>query len=67
MRVAAPAERGRANEALLDLLAGALSVSRSRVTLVAGAASREKVVRLDGLEPGEVERRLSLRLRRENT
>jgi uncharacterized protein (TIGR00251 family) len=57
-RVAAPPEGGRANAALADLLAGALGVGRDRVTVVAGRASRRKVVEIAGLEPSEIARRL---------
>jgi hypothetical protein len=60
VRVAAPPERGRANEAVLDLLAGTLGVARDRVTLVSGGASRDKIVELAGLLPDEVDRRLAL-------
>ena len=49
VRVAAPAERGRANEALVALLAGSLGVPRRAVTIVRGAASRQKVVEVEGL------------------
>ncbi len=49
VRVAAPAERGRANEALVGLLAGCLGVSLRAVTIVRGAASRQKVVEVEGL------------------
>jgi uncharacterized protein len=57
-RVAAPPEGGRANAALADLLADALGVGRDRVTVVAGRASRRKVVEIVGLEPSEIARRL---------
>jgi uncharacterized protein len=57
-RVAAPPEGGRANAALADLLADALGVGRDRVTVVAGRASRRKVVEIAGLEPSEIARRL---------
>ena len=39
---------GEANEAVLALVAGALGIARSRVTLLRGEASREKVVRIEG-------------------
>jgi uncharacterized protein len=58
-RVAAPPERGRANEALIKLLAGSLGVPRSRVTVVGGQTARRKIVEVDGLDPAEIERRLS--------
>ena len=47
--VAAPADRGRANEAVLDLVAGVLGVGRPAVELVAGASSRTKRVAVRGL------------------
>jgi uncharacterized protein len=59
LRVAAPADRGRANEAVLALLADTLAVPRRDVTLVPGASSRYKIVELAGLEPDEIERRLA--------
>lgn len=64
MRVAAPAEHGRANEAVLRLLAEALSVPRARLSLAAGASRRDKVILLDGLSLEEAELRLSSNLRR---
>jgi uncharacterized protein len=57
-RVAAPPERGRANAALAELLAEVLGVPRADVRVVAGHASRDKVVEIDGLAGDEVERRL---------
>lgn len=40
-------ENGKANEAVLTLLAAALGMPKSRLTLVAGAGSRDKRVRID--------------------
>ena len=59
VRVSAPPEAGRANEAVLRLLAEALSRPRRSVTLVAGHGGRDKVVEVAGLEPAEAERRLA--------
>jgi uncharacterized protein len=58
VRVAAPAERGRANEALVDLLAGALALRRDRIRVVSGHASRHKLVEIADLDAEEVGRRL---------
>lgn len=55
IRVAAPPERGRANEALVEHLAGLLAVPRAAVRLVAGAGSRDKVVEIDGLTAARVD------------
>lgn len=57
-RVAAPPERGRANRALVELLAEALDVPRDTVTVVAGKTVRRKVVEVDGLDAAEIDRRL---------
>jgi uncharacterized protein len=58
VRVAAPPERGRANEALVGLLASALEVPPGSVRVVGGQRGRAKVVEVDSLDLGEVERRL---------
>ena len=58
-RVAAPPERGRANEALCRLLAEALALPRNSVRVVAGRSARAKIVEIDGLQPAEIERRLT--------
>jgi len=44
VRVAAPPTEGRANEALVAVLAEALGVPRQRVSVVKGTASRRKTV-----------------------
>ena len=44
VRVSEPAEGGRANEAVLRLIADALGVSRRDVELVSGHTSHDKVV-----------------------
>lgn len=50
VRVAAPATDGRANRALVDLMAGLLLVPKSRITIVRGLGSRNKVVVVEGLD-----------------
>jgi uncharacterized protein YggU (UPF0235/DUF167 family) len=57
--VTAPAEGGRANDAVVRLLAETVDVPRRSVSLVSGHTAREKVVELDGVEAAEVERRLA--------
>jgi uncharacterized protein (TIGR00251 family) len=58
VRVAEPPEDGRANEAVLELLAKTLDLPRSRFALVSGHTSREKIVVLDGVEQAQTERLL---------
>ena len=50
-RVRAVPENGRANEALLRLVAGDLGLARSCVCLIEGAKSRLKVLLLSGDAP----------------
>ena len=59
VRVAAPPEGGRANEAVLTLLAEALGVRRRDLALASGRASRDKVVTLSGLTNDDVNARLA--------
>lgn len=59
VRVAAAPADGRANAAALRLVAGALGVPVSRLTLVAGARSRTKTVDVERLSGAEVDRRLA--------
>ncbi len=47
IRVTAPPEDGKANEAVRKLLAKALRVAPSRLTLVGGATARDKLFRVD--------------------
>ena len=54
--VTAPAEAGRANEALLQLLANAWKVPRRDLSIIAGLTSRNKVVRVSGDPQRLVER-----------
>ena len=59
VRVEAAPEGGRANEAVIRLLAETLDVPRRDVTLVSGHAARDKVVALAGIEADETDRRLA--------
>jgi uncharacterized protein len=58
VRVAAAPEGGRANEAVLDLLAEELELPRRSLSIISGHTGREKVVLLEGIDPAESERRL---------
>lgn len=48
IRVSAPAEGGRANNAICALIAKTLGVSRSSVEIVSGHTNPEKRVRISG-------------------
>ncbi len=58
VRVSAPPERGRANDAVIRLLADRLSLPRRDVSVVSGQASQDKIVVVHGLGRAETERRL---------
>jgi uncharacterized protein (TIGR00251 family) len=58
IRLAAPPVDGAANDALVAFLAEALDLPRRNVTLVAGDKSRNKRVKIDGLDEHAVRARL---------
>lgn len=51
----APPVDGRANEALIEFVAGLLRIPRARVSLVGGMTSRMKVLRITGKSAAEVQ------------
>jgi uncharacterized protein (TIGR00251 family) len=59
VRVAAPPEEGRANNALVGLLAERLELPRRAVTIVSGHGARDKIVQVAGIGGTEAERRLA--------
>ena len=59
IRLAAPPVDGKANLELTRFLAQTLGLPKSAVTLVTGAASRQKRVRIDGLSREDVAARLT--------
>lgn len=63
VRIAAPPEAGKANEAVQRLLADALGVQISQILLLRGHAQPKKVLQINGLTPVELENRLKKLLR----
>lgn len=57
--VSAPPLEGRANAAVLELLADRLGVAKSRLRIVRGLSSRDKAVAVDGMVEDEVLTRLN--------
>ena len=58
VRLRAAPERGRANAALLELLAERLGVRPSDLSIVSGHAARDKIVELRGLSAAEAAERM---------
>jgi uncharacterized protein (TIGR00251 family) len=60
VRVAAPPEGGRANDAVVALMAATFDVKLAQVSLLSGQSSRAKRVQIAGVEKSEVERLLEV-------
>ena len=59
VRVTAPPEDGRANDAVIALLARRLGIAKSRILVIRGHKSRDKQLRIEELTTEEVFARLS--------
>lgn len=59
VRLAAPPVDGAANAALIEFVADALKVAKSRVRIVSGQTSRRKVVEVDGVSAEQLTAALS--------
>jgi uncharacterized protein len=59
VRVAAPPEAGRANAAVVRLIATTVSVPSDAVRLVSGHGARDKIVELAGIDAALAERRMA--------
>jgi uncharacterized protein (TIGR00251 family) len=58
--VTAPPEKGKANKAVIDVLAEAFNVPKGAIEIVAGETRPEKIVRLRGITARQVLERLPL-------
>lgn len=58
IKLQAPPTDGRANTALIALLAKRLDIAKGAIALRAGASARRKIVAIQGLAIDEVRRRL---------
>lgn len=62
VKVAAPPEQGRANDACAELVAKVAGVKRADVEVVSGASSRSKRVQVSGVDADDLARLLGLAL-----
>jgi len=59
IRVTANPEKGKANDAVVTLLADTLKIPKQDITLSSGASSPRKVFKISGLSHSEIKTRLS--------
>ena len=57
--VTAAPEKGKANEAIVRVLADALGIKASQIELAGGASARHKKFRVSGLSAAELEQRIA--------
>ena len=60
VRVTAAPTEGQANAAVIAILAKTLGVSKSRLEIIRGYSSRDKVVSVDRLTEQEVQRKIEI-------
>ena len=58
VRVSAPPVKGKANQELIAFLSGLLGVGKSRIGIIRGHTTRNKVVAVDGLSQEDIMKRL---------
>lgn len=58
IRVSAPPEGGRANKAVIQLLAKLLDIPRGKISIVSGATSTHKTVEIEGVTEKELRTKL---------
>ncbi|MGO9147973.1 MAG: DUF167 domain-containing protein [Desulfomonilia bacterium] len=56
----APAVEGKANDALIKFLSKRLGISKSRISIIKGERSRNKLVAVEGLRIEEIEHSLGI-------
>ena len=63
VRVSAPPDRGRANDAVQELLAASLGVPAADIRIVSGGSSPRKIVEISSLNDAAVRDRIAARSR----
>jgi uncharacterized protein (TIGR00251 family) len=59
LALTAPPVEGKANQAVIEFFADLFEIPRSSVTIASGETSRNKVVRISGMDRAAVQQRLS--------
>jgi uncharacterized protein (TIGR00251 family) len=50
IKVTARPEKGRANSALIDFLSDVFGIAKSRISIVRGGSSHDKVIEIEGMD-----------------
>ena len=58
LSVTAVPERGKANESVIELLAGVLGIAKTRIRVLRGQTQPNKLLEIEGLDEAELQRRL---------
>ncbi|WP_457678072.1 DUF167 domain-containing protein [Thermovibrio sp.] len=61
VKVTAPPEKGKANEALIELLSKRLKVPKRSISIVSGQTSRVKRVFIEGIDFATLQERLGVK------
>lgn len=61
VQVSAPPEKGKANQAIIELIAKGLGVTARTVSIVRGATTSRKMIQISGISLDEAEARLTKR------
>ena len=60
IRIIAPPEGGKANQAIIGLLCEQLGIPRGQLTLISGHTARDKLIQIDGLDSSQARARLGI-------
>lgn len=58
IKVAAPPEKGKANQAVVKILAEKLALNEASITIVSGSTSQRKVIEIEGISPQQLSQAL---------
>tara|TARA_R110002124_G_scaffold9535_6_gene48863 strand:+ start:6809 stop:7081 length:273 start_codon:yes stop_codon:yes gene_type:complete len=54
IKVAAPPEKGKANQAVIELLSERLQLNEESIAIVHGSSSQRKVIEINGITPQQL-------------
>lgn len=60
IKIAAPAEKGKANKAVIDFLSEKIGVKKNNIAIISGLSSPVKQIRISGVSADELSSKLDL-------